>query len=176
MDINKDFFDMCVSEMLPDEERTPANTVVEFIKVYNKFAKHCHNIISSDRDKSKEILRHGSDARKVMQKIFRKYCTSRNRGYSSTGYFYFGAVYNASSEIITCTQLTNKKVEIVTSKVKNVATAKKYLVIKQGNIWRIDSVEYMSGKWKLTIYEFKTGIFMLRVTCLFLYKISIFFR
>jgi hypothetical protein len=50
-------------------------------------------------------------------------------------------------------ELTKAKAEVQTKKVKNVSTAKKYTVVRQGKIWRIDTVESLAGnnQWAFDI-------------------------
>ena len=145
-------FDQYIENTLPDYDRTSMDTVVEFVKVYNKWAKDCHNLVKTDRTKLDELTKMDSVARKVLQSIYDKYCTSKNRQYhrTHTGYFFYGGTYNSSSEIITCTDLTRNKVEIQTAKIKNIATSKKYIVVKQGQVWKIDTVESLAGNNKWT--------------------------
>lgn len=145
-------FDKYIENTLPDTDRTSMDTVIEFVKVYNKWAIDCHNLVKTDRTKLDELTKIDSVARKVLQSIYNKYCTSKNRQYhrTHTGYFFYGGTYNSSSEIVICTELTKNKVEIQTPKIKNIATSKKYIVVKQGQVWKIDTVESLAGNNKWT--------------------------
>ncbi|WP_410696672.1 NTF2 fold immunity protein [Chryseobacterium sp. SIMBA_028] len=123
------------------------DTIIEFVKVYNKWANDCHNLVKRERTQLDELAKIDSVARKVLQSIYNKYCTSKNRQYhrAHTGYFFYGGTYNSSSEIAMCTELTKNKVEIQTPKIKNIAPSKKYIVVKQGQVWKIDTVESLAG-------------------------------
>ena len=151
MDIYKYF-----ENTLTDIDRTANDTVIEFINVYNKWAKDCHNLVKADRSKLDEIVKVDSEPRKILQSIYNKYCTSKNRQYhrTSVGYFFYGGTYNTSTEIINSINLTKNKIEIQTAKIKNIATSKKYTVMRQGQIWKIDTVESLEGnnnKWTFDI-------------------------
>ena len=148
-------FDKYIENTLPDTDRTSTDTVIEFVKVYNKWAKDCHNLVKTDRTRLDELTKTDSAARKVLKNIYDKYCTSKNRQYhrSSVGYFFYGGTYNTSAKIVNSINLTKSKIEIQTEKIKNIATSKKYTVIKKGQIWKIDTVESLEGnsKWKFDI-------------------------
>ena len=148
-------FDKYIENTLPDTDRTSTDTVIEFVKVYNKWAKDCHNLVKTDRTRLDELTKTDSAARKVLKNIYDKYCTSKNRQYhrSSVGYFFYGGTYNTSAKIVNSINLTKSKIEIQTEKIKNIATSKKYTVIKKGQIWKIDTVESLEGdsKWTFDI-------------------------
>ena len=150
MDLDKYF-----ENTLTEDDRTANETVVEFIRVYNKWAKDCHNLVKADRSNLDEIVKVDSEQRKILQSIYNKYCTSKNRQYhrTSVGYFFYGGTYNTSVEIVTSKNLTKNKIEVQTAKIQNVSTPKKYIVIKQGQIWKIDTVESLEGnnKWTFDI-------------------------
>jgi hypothetical protein len=140
-----------IENALPDTDRTPVDTVIEFVKAYNKWAKECHRLVKSDRAYLVELTRDDSLARKILQEIYKKYCTPKNRQYhrASKGYFFYGGTYNSSEEVERCTEVTTTKVEVQTRKIKNVSTAKKYTVFRQGEVWKIDAVESLaeSNQW-----------------------------
>lgn len=144
-------FDKYIENTLPDRDRTSTDTVIEFVKMYNRWAADCHNLVRTGRTQFDELTKNDSVARKVLQSIYNKYCTSKNRQYHRThvGYFFYGGTYKSSYEITICTELTKNKVEIQTPKIKNIATSKKYMVVKQGQVWKIDTVESLEGnnKW-----------------------------
>jgi hypothetical protein len=125
-----------IEDTLPDAQRTPASTVVEFVEVYNKWAKDCHRLVKADRTKLSELTRADSEARKILRGIYKKYCTPKNRQYhrASKGYFFYGGTYDSSSNIESCVELTTTKAIVQTEKIKNVSTAKKYIVMKQGEV------------------------------------------
>jgi len=143
-----ELYDMFVEGALPDENRTPIDTVVEFVKSFNKCAKYYKNLRETDENNSKEIF---NEARKAMRYIFNKYCTSKNRQYQriSTHYFFYMGTYNSSIETTSCVYLTERKAIVETAKKKNISFAKKYTLVNQGKIWKIDSVECFGGhnKW-----------------------------
>lgn len=152
---NKMNLDNYFKNTLTDIDRTANDTVIEFINVYNKWAKDCHNLVKADRSQLDEIAKIDSEPRKILQRIYNKYCTSKNRQYhrTSVGYFFYGRTYNTSTEIVNSINLTKNKIEIHTAKIKNISTSKKYIVVKQGQIWKIDSVESLEGnnRWTFDI-------------------------
>jgi hypothetical protein len=140
-------FTKYIENTLPDTRRTPIDTVTEFVEAYNKWAKDCHRLVKANRTHLNELTRIDSVARGILLEIYKKYCTPKNRQYhrASKGYFFYGGTYNSSCEIESCMELTKAKAEVQTKKVKNVSTAKKYTVVRQGKIWRIDTVESLAG-------------------------------
>ncbi|GAB3635870.1 hypothetical protein GCM10027422_14600 [Hymenobacter arcticus] len=144
-----------IESTLPDMQRAPIDTVIEFIEVYNKWAKDCHRLVKVDEANLKELAKTNSTARKVLQEIYEKYCTSKNRQYHrvSTGYFFYGGTYNSSCEIESCIEVEKNKMEVQTKKIKNISQVKKYTVIRQGRIWKIDTVESLAGnnRWVFDI-------------------------
>jgi len=148
-------FAQYIENTLPDTQRTPVDTVIEFVKVYNKWAQDCHRLVKADRAKLSELVRSDSAAKKIMQEIYKKYCTPKNRQYhrGSKGYFFYGGTYNSSSEVKSCTSPAENKMIISTERIKGVSTAKRYTVIKQGEVWKIDAVESLAGnnKWVFDI-------------------------
>lgn len=142
MNIEKYTFDS-----IPDFERTAEETVIEFVIVYNRWAKECHNLVAADRKKLNELTPKDSAARQTLQEIYKKYCTSKNRQYhrTGTGYYFYGGTYKAGTAIESCTELSKNEVMIQTEKIKNFSPAKSYLVVKQGQVWKIDGVESLSG-------------------------------
>lgn len=113
-----------IENTLPDSQRTPMDTVIEFIRVYNKWAKDCHRLVKADKNKLNELVRVDSVARKVLQEIYKKYCTPKNRQYhrASKGYFFYGGTYDSNDEIESCVELTKNRVSIQAKKIKNVST------------------------------------------------------
>lgn len=136
-----------VEGTVPDTQRTPVDTVVEFVKIYNKWAKYCHHMVKGDRSRLAIITRLDSEERKVLKEIYEKYCTPKNRQYHrvSEGYFFYGGTYNSSSIVENCVKVTDVKMEIQTEKIKNISQTKRYTVLKQGQVWKIDSVGSLVG-------------------------------
>ncbi|WP_367866562.1 NTF2 fold immunity protein [Pedobacter sp. WC2423] len=150
MDLEKYTFDS-----IPDAERTAEDTVIEFVIVYNRWAKECHNLVVADREKLNELIQKDSHARQVLQEIYKKYCTSKNRQYhrTGTGYYFYGGTYKAGTAIESCTELAKNEVIIQTKKIKNFSPVKRYSVVKQGQVWKIGGVESLSGNkmWEFDI-------------------------
>lgn len=139
MNIEKYIFDN-----IADAERTAEGTVTEFVIVYNRWAKECHNLVVADREKLNELTQKDSIARQILQEIYKKYCTPKNRQYhrTGTGYYFYDGTYKGGTAIESCTELSKNDVMIQTEKVKNFSPVKRYLVVKQGQVWKID------GKWE----------------------------
>ncbi|RAJ23118.1 NTF2 fold immunity protein [Pedobacter cryoconitis] len=150
MDLEKYTFDS-----IADAERTAEKTVTEFVIVYNRWAKECHNMVVADREKLNELTQKNSIARQTLQEIYKKYCTSKNRQYhrNGTGYYFYGGTYMAGTAIESCTELSKNEVMVQTEKVKNFSPVKRYLVVKKGQIWKIDGVESLNGNkvWEFDI-------------------------
>ncbi|WP_462252983.1 NTF2 fold immunity protein [Ferruginibacter sp.] len=148
-------FEKYINGCIDDAERTPEITVIEFVNVFNKWAKDCHNFVKADRDKLKELTRKDSEARKILKQIYAKYCTLKNRkNYrTSNGYYFYGGTYNAGSELEKSLKVSNKIIEVFTLKIKNISPSRKYTVIKKGQIWKIDTVENLigNGKWNFDL-------------------------
>ncbi|MBB5619283.1 hypothetical protein HDE69_000319 [Pedobacter cryoconitis] len=109
----------------------------------------------ADREKLNELTQKNSIARQTLQEIYKKYCTSKNRQYhrTGTGYFFYGGTYKAETAIGSCTELSKNEVMIQTEKIKFFSPVKRYLVVKQGQVWKIDRVESLSGNrvWEFDI-------------------------
>jgi hypothetical protein len=144
-----------IENLISEDQRSPIETVIEFVTVYNNWAKECHNVVKNDKTMLDELTKKDSLARKILIEIYNKYCTSKNRQFQRTskGYFFYGGTYNAGIEIENINEINTLKVEIQTFKIKNITPSKKYTVIKQGQIWKIDTVESLSGtnKWTFDI-------------------------
>ena len=142
-----------ITDSIPDTERTAEETVVEFVIVYNRWAKECHNLVAADQEKLNELTKKDSVARQTLQHIYEKYCTPKNRQYhrTSTGYYYYGGTYKAGTEIESCIEAAKNEVVIQTKKVKHFSPVKRYLLIKQGQVWKIDGVESLGGN---NVWEF----------------------
>lgn len=109
----------------------------------------------ADREKLNELTQKDSIARKILQEIYKKYCTSKNRQYhrTGTGYYFYGGTYKGGTAIESCTELSKNEVMIQTGKIKNFSPVKRYLVVKQGQFWKIDGVESLGGNgaWEFGI-------------------------
>jgi len=133
--LDTEYFNAWLEETLPDMERTPAETVVEFIKLCNSVAKYFnYKLVDNSRFD------------KLMKAVFAKYCTSKNRQYEYSG----RGTYYTGTEIASCIFLSEKKAEVETAKVKKLSPVRRYSLLKQGKIWKIESVEYLAGnnKWE----------------------------
>jgi hypothetical protein len=150
MNIDKYTFDS-----IPDSERTVEETVIEFVTVYNRWAKECHNLVVTGREKLNELIPKDSAARQTLQDIYKKYCTSKNREYhrTGTGYYFYGGTYKAGTVVESCRELTKNEVCIQTKKIKNFSPVKRYIVVKQGQVWKISGVESLGGNgvWEFAI-------------------------
>lgn len=138
-----------------NESKSAEETLIEFITTFQKWARDCHNYVKVDRNRLNELTPKGSEARKAMKRIFKHYCTSKNRQYhrSSVGYFFYGGTYDAYPEIEEIHLISKDKAELVTKKIKNRYPALKYTLLKQGKSWKVDSVQRSNGndKWAFEI-------------------------
>ena len=82
-----------ITSDLPDEERSPDDTVKEYVLAFQRWAHDCHYLIREKRTNI-AILQTGP-ARKALKEIQKKYCTSKNRQYwRSNGYYFYGGTYD----------------------------------------------------------------------------------
>lgn len=134
-----------------DRDRTPEDTVLEYIKVFTRWSKHCHSWIKENKADPKQLTEVG--ARNVLDAIRNKYCVSKNRQYSRSdaGHYYIGGASKVYSEIDYTNQLGSDTVEVYTKSntVKRLKSYK-FIVKKVGAIWKISALSSDSGqgRWR----------------------------
>jgi NTF2 fold immunity protein len=133
---------------IPDEQRTPEETVTEYVMAFQKWARDCHHIYVQNRDALHELQ--VGDARKMMLKIQEKYCISKNRQYSRThtGCYFYNGTYDVYLEGgLTVQNMDERNCVITTEKKDKPYVAPfRFSLKKLGKTWRIDLLEQLSAK------------------------------
>ncbi|MCG8667808.1 MAG: RhsIA family immunity protein [Pseudomonadales bacterium] len=136
---------------IEDRDRTPEDTVLEYIKVFTRWSKHCHSWIKDNKAAPEKLTEVG--ARNVLDAIRKKYCVSKNRQYSRSdaGHYYIGGASKVHPVIDYTNQLGRDTVEVYTKpNLEKRLKSHKFIVKKVGAIWKISAFSSDSGqgRWR----------------------------
>ena len=138
-----------LSEPLPDEQRGPAQTVLEYVAAYQKWARDCHFWVRQHPDRIAQLQT--GEAKATLSAIQKKYCSPKNRQFhrASTGYFFYGGTADVNPVLASCSQTDDRSALVTTEKKKPHSPAFRFTLKKQGKVWLIDSLQRLSssGQW-----------------------------
>jgi hypothetical protein len=141
-----------ISEYIEDglslEGQDPENVLLQYVRIYQRWAKDCHYWAKSNRDRSDEL--ESGPAKDVLTALQKIFCTSKNRQYErSIGYYFYGGTYDVNPEIES-REFLNKNTVLITTKKKKPKASYRYRLIKRSKVWKIESLEMLTGsnQWR----------------------------
>ena len=132
-----------VSE-LADDQRSPEDTVLEYIRAYQKWARDCESWAKAHRGQEEELQR--GAAREALRLIQKKYCSAKNRQFqrASTGYFFYGGTFQACAVIASREDKSDRLVHLTTAKAAH-SPVFRFSLERHGKTWLIASLERKDG-------------------------------
>jgi len=117
---------------------TPEETIKAFIKDMNSWENWAHeNTPKNPNDREYESFKQELNMR--VGKIFKEYCTSRDRSYGRNGMYQKPPEYQENEEILEVIDCSNTRIEIITQEHSGFSNKNKYTLLKQGGRWLIDN-------------------------------------
>ena len=128
-----------------DALRSPAETVLEYVQAYQKWARDCHHWAKANRD-NVAALQTGA-ARHALTLIQQQYYAPANRQFqrASTGYYFYDGTYDVHPIIDSQSMDGPQSAIILTVRNKPRSPAFRFQLRKQGQRWLIRSLDRLDG-------------------------------
>ena len=128
-----------------DALRSPAETVLEYVQAYQKWARDCQHLAKANRDNVAALQT--STARHALTLIQQQYCAPANRQFqhASTGCYFYGGTYDVHPVIDSQSMDGPQSATILTARNKPRSPAFRFQLRKQGQRWLIRSLDRLDG-------------------------------
>ena len=137
-----------LASSLAGEQRGPEDTVLEYIRAYQKWARDCEAWAKAHPGQIEKLQR--GAARETLSLIQKKYCSAKNRQFqrASTGYFFYGSTFQASPMVESCEEQGHRLCSVTTCKAGH-SPSFRFRLERHGKAWLIASIERKdgTGRW-----------------------------
>ncbi|NLR73894.1 hypothetical protein [Leeia aquatica] len=126
-------------------QRGPLETVLAYIAAFQAWSRDCHHWARHHRERVAELQ--SGPARDALRQIQQVYCTLKHRPFQrdSSGYYFYGGTADANPDGAQLTQQDKRSATVQTLRRPPHAPAFRFSLKKQGQVWRICSLERLNG-------------------------------